>query len=402
MPPLPDRLGPAAERWVTRLLAGSWTHAGYLNWDTGRGYRRWHSGQYWAFALQGLQTIAVAAVLAGPAQGAGRSRCSTAASCSTAGWADDGGGARAAADVRGRHADEVTSAASARACWRPPHAPSARDGLAAGDRAAAAVGVRLRHRPAGGDHAVLLDGDRARRPRGARLRRHRARRGCSGPAQRVASGTGGGPPGAFGIVVDGPAGRRLLATSARARPAAAILRSPPAASAPARVSARPYAGPFELSRRAAGWRAASCGSSPTRVPAERSPPLARALPPPVPRVPRARVLPDLGRGRAVLRDGRVCARRRASRAGRSASPPSTRSSSTATGSRGSTGRRTRCCPPSRSSPSRPIRPPRPSLRSSHRRPPLPPRVAERRRSSRWADWTNSGVRWRGAAVPSRP
>ena len=44
--------------WVTRLLAGSWTHAGYLNWDTGKGRRRWHSAQYWAFAQQGLLAIA--------------------------------------------------------------------------------------------------------------------------------------------------------------------------------------------------------------------------------------------------------------------------------------------------------------------------------------------------------
>jgi hypothetical protein len=45
--------------WV-RLLAGAWTHAGYLNWDTGYGYQRWHSGQYWAFAQQGLLAIATA------------------------------------------------------------------------------------------------------------------------------------------------------------------------------------------------------------------------------------------------------------------------------------------------------------------------------------------------------
>jgi len=44
--------------WTTRLLAGSWTHAGYLNWDTGKGYRRWHSAQYWAFAQQGLLAVA--------------------------------------------------------------------------------------------------------------------------------------------------------------------------------------------------------------------------------------------------------------------------------------------------------------------------------------------------------
>ena len=43
---------------MSRLLTGAWTHAGYLNWDTGHGRLRWHSGQYWAFAQQGLLAIA--------------------------------------------------------------------------------------------------------------------------------------------------------------------------------------------------------------------------------------------------------------------------------------------------------------------------------------------------------
>jgi hypothetical protein len=58
MRPLPGASIRGLRAWVTRLLAGSWTHAGYLNWDTGKGRRRWHSAQYWAFAQQGLLTIA--------------------------------------------------------------------------------------------------------------------------------------------------------------------------------------------------------------------------------------------------------------------------------------------------------------------------------------------------------
>jgi hypothetical protein len=46
--------------WVERILFGYWTHAGYLNWDTGLGVRRWHWGQYWAFAMQGLLAIIAA------------------------------------------------------------------------------------------------------------------------------------------------------------------------------------------------------------------------------------------------------------------------------------------------------------------------------------------------------
>ena len=39
-------LSPAAGRrvraWFDRVLAGYWTHSGYLNWDTGLGFNRWH------------------------------------------------------------------------------------------------------------------------------------------------------------------------------------------------------------------------------------------------------------------------------------------------------------------------------------------------------------------------
>jgi hypothetical protein len=60
MAPLPPGAVGLLRGWVRRLLAGAWTHAGYLNWDTGYGYQRWHSGQYWAFSQQGLLAIATA------------------------------------------------------------------------------------------------------------------------------------------------------------------------------------------------------------------------------------------------------------------------------------------------------------------------------------------------------
>ena len=44
--------------WVARALCGYWTHGGYLNWDTGLGFNRWHLGKYWAWAQQGLLAIA--------------------------------------------------------------------------------------------------------------------------------------------------------------------------------------------------------------------------------------------------------------------------------------------------------------------------------------------------------
>jgi hypothetical protein len=45
---------------VTRALSAYWTHAGYLNWDTGLYRLRWHLGRYWGLALQGLFAIAQA------------------------------------------------------------------------------------------------------------------------------------------------------------------------------------------------------------------------------------------------------------------------------------------------------------------------------------------------------
>jgi hypothetical protein len=43
--------------WVERIVCGYWTHAGYLNWDTGFAFKRWHVGRTFALARQGLLAI---------------------------------------------------------------------------------------------------------------------------------------------------------------------------------------------------------------------------------------------------------------------------------------------------------------------------------------------------------
>ena len=48
------------EAWVGRVLCGYWTHAGYLNWDSGLGLARMHKGKTWGLAHQGLLAIALA------------------------------------------------------------------------------------------------------------------------------------------------------------------------------------------------------------------------------------------------------------------------------------------------------------------------------------------------------
>jgi hypothetical protein len=57
-------MGPLAEKdvrrlraWVEHIVCGYWTHAGYLNWDTGFSFKRWHAGRTFALARQGLLAI---------------------------------------------------------------------------------------------------------------------------------------------------------------------------------------------------------------------------------------------------------------------------------------------------------------------------------------------------------
>ncbi len=56
MAPLPNREIETLKRWSRHMLLGSWTHAGYPNWDTGLGTKRRHLRQYWAWSLDGLMT----------------------------------------------------------------------------------------------------------------------------------------------------------------------------------------------------------------------------------------------------------------------------------------------------------------------------------------------------------
>ena len=44
--------------WVTRAISGYWTHAGYLNWDSGLGFERWHQMKKLGLVQQALIGIA--------------------------------------------------------------------------------------------------------------------------------------------------------------------------------------------------------------------------------------------------------------------------------------------------------------------------------------------------------
>ena len=58
MPALPPRRRRLLREWGTRVLAGYWTHAGYLNWDTGLGFNRWHQTKKIGLAQQALIALA--------------------------------------------------------------------------------------------------------------------------------------------------------------------------------------------------------------------------------------------------------------------------------------------------------------------------------------------------------
>ena len=40
--------------WSRRALAGYWTHAGYMNWDSGLGFERWHQAKKLGLTQQAL------------------------------------------------------------------------------------------------------------------------------------------------------------------------------------------------------------------------------------------------------------------------------------------------------------------------------------------------------------
>jgi hypothetical protein len=249
MQPLPAVQVRRVRAWTLRLLAGSWTHAGYLNWDTSRGLKRWHSGQYWAFAQQALLTIANSPRFwSRPQEGR---------------WAKamfDHGLAfyrRLANENHSLFAPRLMFGVDTRmkfdSLFRFRILASAvrAIGLGLGARRAATPPPLWAFDPDTERLAIttprystaIVPDDRGMLGYGglepARL---------FGPGQRVASGVGGRPPGAFGIVVADRRGRRLLSTQRPRRSnRLRIVRSPAGRLAHPRAYPRhPYAGPFKV------------------------------------------------------------------------------------------------------------------------------------------------------------
>lgn len=66
MPRLPASYEARMRSWSRRLVQGEWTHGGWPNWDTGRGYDRWQLINYFAWCTRGLLSLAGSGRLASP------------------------------------------------------------------------------------------------------------------------------------------------------------------------------------------------------------------------------------------------------------------------------------------------------------------------------------------------
>jgi hypothetical protein len=249
MQPLPPAYVRPLRSWMLRLLAGSWTHAGYLNWDTSRGFKRWHSGQYWAFAQQGLETMAITPRFwREPEQGAWAKSMYDEGLVLYRRLADEDGDVfaprlmfgidtrmKASSFFRFRILTGVVRAIAYGMGTEPGREPPP---LWAYDYDTGRLAISTPRYST----AIVPDDRGLMGYGGLELAR------LFGPGQRVASGTGGHPPAAFGVVVNDARGRRLLVTQ-RPRDGLGlrIVRSPAGRLTRPRAYPRtPYAGPFGL------------------------------------------------------------------------------------------------------------------------------------------------------------
>ena len=237
-------------RWLRRVVTGYWTHAGYLNWDTGLGFRRWHQAKKLGLAQHALIGVASAPGLAGPRMRAWAKwildqgfafyerqggRAGGIAPGALFGVRvvpqSDSSAQLAAARIAGNAARAVAAGlGSARAAEPPPlfafDPDTGRLAITTPAYNTAVVPVSQRAFPYGGiELARLFDG-----------------------RQEVAATIGGRPPAAFGLVVRNRAGRRVLATQIpRTRLGGRPLRltRSPAGVGASISSVRPYAGAFD-------------------------------------------------------------------------------------------------------------------------------------------------------------
>ena len=66
MPALPASSRALAQQWIKRVISGYWTHSGYMNWDSGLGFDRWHQGKKFGLTQEALIGVATGAAVAAP------------------------------------------------------------------------------------------------------------------------------------------------------------------------------------------------------------------------------------------------------------------------------------------------------------------------------------------------
>jgi hypothetical protein len=243
-------------RWERRVIAGYWTHGGYLNWDTGLGFERWHQAKKLGLAQQALIGIAQVRKLQ-PSGEWGRwakwmldrgLRFYERLPVGEGGLPDPvlfklftvpqsiGSARLAAARLQANAARAVEAGLGRMRAAAPPslYAYDPDIGRLAVTTPAyntAIVAVNQRAFPYGGiELARLFDGD-----------------------QRVAASVGGRAPAAFGLLVREPNGRRVFSSQtgrARTDPAVTPLRltrapSGTGATAATAPGGRVFAGPFK-------------------------------------------------------------------------------------------------------------------------------------------------------------
>ena len=254
MAPLPRAGRGLVRRWIRRAMAGYWTHAGYMNWDSGLGFERWHQAKKLGLAQQALIGIAQTPRLQ-PGREWGRwakwmldrgLRFYERLPVQEAGLPDPVlfqlftvpqtvGSARLAAVRLEANAARAVEAGLGRMRGERPPSLYAYDpdigrlAITTPSYNTAIIAVNQRAFPYGGiELARLFDGE-----------------------QEVAAGIGGRAPAAFGLLVREPSGRRVFASQtgrARVDPNVTPLRLTRAPSGTgASVRTRPgkvFAGPF--------------------------------------------------------------------------------------------------------------------------------------------------------------
>jgi hypothetical protein len=254
MPRPPARALRLLREWGRRVLAGYWTHGGYLNWDTGFGFRRWHQAKKLGLSQQALIGMAAADELQpGRRWGTWAKWMLDRSLQLYTRWVEECGGippglafgisvdpqrpcdaALAASRVEANAARAVDAALGRARGERPPalyayDPDTGRLAITTPTYNTAVMTVNQRAFPYGGlDLARLYDGD-----------------------QEVAANVGGRPPASFGLLVRDISGRRALATqigwprvSRRVTPLR-LVRAPRGAGMTAAISPRrAFAGPF--------------------------------------------------------------------------------------------------------------------------------------------------------------